>query len=238
MKNHHIKGLMLPVIAVLMVLAGSAYVLKQPPPQSSLTQVRYWHGQWWHWQEAVWAYYNEHVFWPEGLDDVALHYGLPMPAQTIQGFRQGDSFVVRLVGLSASQLDALSAGLGDTAEFIHEDAIQVTLIPPQQVSFAGQKLLRHGEYLQTIDVDIDMQGHHLRNVSEIRSQQLDVLTKVSGQSLTTDTLRGTQLEVLGQLHLDFLYLEDGRDFATAYATINAQYERLAACLQSASGCID
>ncbi|WP_417659875.1 hypothetical protein [Pseudidiomarina sp.] len=222
------QGLFLPLMLGFALLITVA-VLPLVPSQEALDvqRINYRHAMWWHWQRAVFSYYEKYGAWPDSLSAVATAYQLPEPPSYLLGVREGADFRLRWLNLQQETIDRISATIQPEYLVVAEDSVAL-IIRAEVVDseLESSKLSRVAQ--ATMNSVLSMANFNITSVNRLTTQRINSNELMTLSQLKTEQGAIEQLTIPGALYVD--YFASARYMAPEIEAllnrINRQYQEL------------
>lgn len=227
------QGLFLPLLLGFALLITAAAMPLVPSQESLKVQrIAYRHANWWHWQQAVFSYYEKYGVWPDSLTEVAASYQLPEPPNYLYGVRDGINFRLRWLNVPQETIERVRATIQPEYLDVAESSIDLVMrAETVDAELETNKLSRVAS--ATMNSAIGMANFNITSVNRLISQAVDINGLMTLNQLKTE--RGTidQLTIPGALYVD--YFASARYMAPEIEAllnrINLQYQELSDYLE-------
>ncbi|WP_339879861.1 hypothetical protein [Pseudidiomarina gelatinasegens] len=222
------QGLFLPLMLGFALLI-TATVIPLAPSQEALSVERanYRHAMWWHWQRAVFSYYEKYGVWPDSLTAVAASYQLPEPPSYLLGVREGLDFRLRWLNVQQEIVERISATIQPEYLVVAETSVELVMRAEAVDSeLESAKLSRVAP--ATMNSVLSMANFDIASVNRLTTQRININELMTLSQLKTEQGAIEQLRIPGALYID--YFASARYMAPEIEAllnrINLQYQEL------------
>ncbi|WP_417667035.1 hypothetical protein [Pseudidiomarina sp.] len=222
------QGFFLPLMLGFALLV-TATVIPLPPSQDALNVQRanYRHAMWWHWQRAVFSYYEKYGVWPDSLTALAASYQLPEPPSYLLGVREGLDFRLSWLNVQQEIVERISATIQPEYLVVAETSVGLIMRAEAVDSeLESTKLSRVAP--ATMNSALSMASFNITSVNRLTTQTININELMTLSQLKTQQGTIEQLTIPGALYVD--YFAGTRYMAPQIEAllnrINLQYQEL------------